>query len=81
MDKSFSGNQGIRFLYKDGSRVIFRQSGTGAVGITIRMYFEKYDTKEVLNNQFDALKEMIEFGLKISNIVDLTGKKEPDVIT
>ena len=81
VDKSVSKNQGIRFNYKDGSRVVFRQSGTGSVGMTIRIYFEKYEAKDVLQNQFVALKEMIDFGLKISKIVELTGKQNPDVIT
>ncbi len=49
--------------------------------MTIRIYFEKFEEKDILQNQFVALKDMIEFGLKISNILDLTGKKEPDVIT
>ena len=75
VDKSKSDNQGIRFNYEDGSRVVFRQSGTGSVGMTIRIYFEKFEEKDVLQNQFVALKDMIEFGLKISNILDLTGKK------
>lgn len=61
--------------------MVFRQSGTGSVGMTIRIYFEKYEEKDVLQNQFVALKEMIEFGLKISKVSDLTGKNEPDVIT
>jgi len=47
VDKSISDNQGIRFIYKDGSRVIFRQSGTGSVGTTIRIYFEKYEPERI----------------------------------
>jgi phosphoglucomutase len=39
VDKAFSKNQGLIFKYADGSRVIFRQSGTGSVGMTIRIYF------------------------------------------
>jgi phosphoglucomutase len=81
VDKSFSDNQGIRFIYKDGSRVIFRQSGTGAVGMTIRIYFEKYEPEKIDLQKEDALKHMIEFGLKTSNISEFTGKTKPDVIT
>jgi len=40
-------NQGIRFLYPNGSRFVFRLSGTGSVGATIRVYFEKLE-KSVL---------------------------------
>lgn len=43
VDKSVSKNQGLRFILNDGSRIIFRLSGTGSVGATIRIYFEKYE--------------------------------------
>ena len=43
IDHSVSANQGIRFMYPDGSRIIFRLSGTGSVGATIRIYFEKFE--------------------------------------
>ena len=44
VDKSQSLNQGLIFKYK-GGRVIFRQSGTGSEGTTLRVYFERYDNK------------------------------------
>lgn len=73
-------NQGLIFKYNNG-RVIFRKSGTGSEGITLRVYFEKYDAN-VLNLKTDeALKEIIDFGLKISDIQNTTGKLNPDVIT
>lgn len=43
VDQSVSRHQGIRFIFTDSSRVIFRLSGTGSVGATIRMYVEKYE--------------------------------------
>ena len=42
VDKSVSQKQGVRFLLSDGSRVIFRLSGTGSSGATVRVYFERY---------------------------------------
>jgi len=39
-------HQGIRFIFTDGSRIVFRVSGTGVVGATIRLYLEKYTSKE-----------------------------------
>jgi phosphoglucomutase len=51
VDKSFSKNQGLIFRYEDGSRVIFRQSGTGSVGVTIRIYFEKYEATNVFEDR------------------------------
>lgn len=46
VDGSVSKDQGIRFLYAEGSRIIFRLSGTGSEGATIRIYFEKYESEE-----------------------------------
>jgi phosphoglucomutase len=81
VDKSVSDHQGIRFIYKDGSRVIFRQSGTGSVGTTIRIYFEKYEPEKIDLPKEEALKQMIDFGLQVSRIAEFTGKTKPDVIT
>ena len=44
VDDSISAHQGIRIYTADGSRIIFRLSGTGSSGATIRMYMEKYET-------------------------------------
>lgn len=81
IDKSVSPNQGLRFVYKDGTRVVFRLSGTGSVGATIRIYFEKYEKDNIHLDNMEALKEIIELGLKLSNIEKLTGRTEPTVIT
>merc|ERR1712187_290169 len=43
VDGSVSKNQGIRIIFEDGSRIIFRLSGTGGAGATIRLYLEKYE--------------------------------------
>ena len=43
VDGSGSKNQGIRFIFEDGSRIIFRLSGTGVAGATVRLYLEKYE--------------------------------------
>lgn len=49
VDESVSLHQGIRIYTEDGARIIFRLSGTGSSGATIRMYLEKYeDAKERL---------------------------------
>ena len=42
IDGSISKNQGVRFIFDNGSRFVFRLSGTGVAGATIRMYLEKY---------------------------------------
>lgn len=62
VDKSVSKNQGIIFQFKSGSRIIFRLSGTGSVGATIRVYFDSYekDVNKLNMKTEEALKDLIE---------------------
>jgi len=83
IDGSVSNNQGVRILFVDGSRIVFRLSGTGTEGATLRIYLEAYETdshKQHLDAQI-ALAEMIKIGLQISQLVALTGCVSPTVIT
>ena len=83
VDKSESAHQGIRVLLKDGSRIVFRLSGTGTQGATIRIYIEKYEPN-VARHDMDpqeALAELIEIAEEISGVKAKTGRKAPDVIT
>ena len=83
IDGSISNNQGIRILFEDGSRIVFRLSGTGTDGATIRIYLEAFDP-DVRNHHLDAqvaLAEMIKIALKISELKERTGRDTPTVIT
>lgn len=83
VDKSVSKNQGVRVLFKDGSRIVFRLSGTGTQGATVRVYIEKYEpnvAKHDLDPQV-ALADLIEIAEMISGVKAKTGRKKPDVIT
>ena len=83
VDKSESAHQGIRVLFKDGSRIVFRLSGTGTQGATIRIYIEKYEPN-VARHDIDpqeALAELIDIAEEISGVKAKTGRKAPDVIT
>lgn len=80
VDKSVSKNQGFIFRYKDGSRFVFRLSGTGSSGATIRVYLEKYSPawdQDVTS----ALKEISDRALSLSQIHQLSGRQAPTVIT
>ncbi|ELR16875.1 Phosphoglucomutase, putative [Acanthamoeba castellanii str. Neff] len=82
-DSSVAAHQGYRFVYADGSRIIFRLSGTGSVGATIRLYVEKYEAdadKQSIDPQ-DALKPLIDLALNFSELSKYTGRHEPTVIT
>jgi phosphoglucomutase len=81
IDKSVSKNQGLRILFKDGSRIIYRLSGTGSSGATIRVYFDAYDNKNVDRETADALRPLISIGLKLGKIVETTKRESPTVIT
>lgn len=83
IDGSLSKGQGLRILFDDGSRIVFRLSGTGTQGATIRIYLEAFETdmsKQHLDAQ-EALAEMIDLALNLSMLVEKTGRKEPTVIT
>lgn len=81
VDKSISKNQGLIFSWEDGSRVIFRKSGTGSVGVTLRIYFEKYEAENILEEREKILSKLIQFGLSLSEVSKLAGREKPDVIT
>ena len=83
VDGSVSENQGVRILFEDGSRIIFRLSGTGTSGATIRLYLESYEAdqnKHGLDAQ-DALADMIAAAGEVSQLQQLTGRDKPTVIT
>ena len=83
IDGSLSVGQGIRILFDDGSRIVFRLSGTGTEGATLRIYLEAFEPN-VANHHLDAqvaLKEMIDIALEISQLKQRTGCDKPTVIT
>jgi phosphoglucomutase len=78
-----ASNQGIRFVFTDGSRFVFRLSGTGSSGATIRMYVEQYSDDESTygKDAQDVLKTIIDTALRVSKLPELTGRDKPTVIT
>jgi len=83
VDGSVSKNQGIRIIFEDGSRIIFRLSGTGVAGATIRLYLEKYEpaSGDLGKHQFEVVKPLAAIALEISKLKEFTGRNEPTVIT
>ncbi|XP_063433611.1 phosphoglucomutase-1-like [Mytilus trossulus] len=83
IDKSVSKNQGLRIIFEDDSRIIFRLSGTGSSGATVRMYIEGYesDAATFTRDPQDVLKPLIDIALEISQLRELTGRQSPTVIT
>ncbi|MBD2240024.1 alpha-D-glucose phosphate-specific phosphoglucomutase [Aulosira sp. FACHB-113] len=83
VDGSISENQGIRIGFTDGSRIVFRLSGTGTQGATLRIYLESYEpdtAKQNLDPQ-EALGNLIAIADEIAQIRTFTGREQPTVIT
>ncbi|MGZ8192978.1 MAG: alpha-D-glucose phosphate-specific phosphoglucomutase [Methylobacter sp.] len=83
VDGSLSKNQGIRIGFENGSRIIFRLSGTGTVGATLRIYVEKFEV-DASNHDQDAqvsLSELINLAEQFCEVKKRTGRIEPTVIT
>lgn len=83
VDGTTATGQGKRFIFQDGSRIVFRISGTGSSGATIRMYCDFYeDRKEFMSvDTPKAMKPLVDLALELSNIHALTGRDGPSVIT
>jgi len=83
VDGSVAKKQGIRFLMADGSRIIFRLSGTAGSGATVRMYIEQYEPNKdnLALPVADALKDLVEVALQLCDIKTFCGTETPTVIT
>ncbi|KAG9454734.1 hypothetical protein H6P81_007638 [Aristolochia fimbriata] len=83
VDGSISKHQGIRYMFADGSRLVFRLSGTGSEGATIRVYIEQYekDPSKSGRDSQEALAPLVEVALKLSKMEEFTGRSAPTVIT
>ncbi len=83
IDGSVSRNQGLRVLFEDGSRIVFRLSGTGTEGATLRVYLESFEpdpARQGVDAQ-EALGELIAIAGELSQLKARTGREAPTVIT
>ena len=82
-DQSVSRNQGVRILFDDGSRVVFRLSGTGTEGATLRVYIERYvgPDGDLGLPTGEALAPLIAAAQDVADIAGHTGMDQPSVIT
>merc|ERR1719160_1479973 len=83
VDGSVSKNQGIRFIFEDNSRIIFRLSGTGVAGATVRLYLEKYVGPDgnLGMHAFDVVEPLAVVAEELSGLKKATGRDKPTVIT
>lgn len=83
VDGSMSSNQGVRILFDDDSRIVFRLSGTGTVGATLRVYLETFEADRARHG-LDVAAVMAPLAQAASQIADIpghTGRSAPDVVT
>ncbi len=83
VDGSLSENQGLRIIFDDGSRIVYRLSGTGTTGSTLRVYIERYeaDSAKLAQDTQTALADLIKTASDLAELGKRTGRAEPDVIT
>ncbi len=83
VDGSRSDKQGVRILMADGSRVVFRLSGTGTEGATLRLYLERYEADLVRHDVpvQEALAPLVALAENVAKIQEYTGRSAPDVIS
>ncbi len=83
VDGSDSANQGIRVMFAGGSRIVYRLSGTGTVGATLRVYIERYEGPEGDLGQETqaALADLVALSRDLAVIEARIGRKAPDVVT
>jgi phosphoglucomutase len=83
VDGSRSDRQGIRILLEQGSRVVFRLSGTGTEGATMRLYLERYVADPAQHGvpTQEALAPLVALAENVAQIVAMTGRERPDVIS
>ncbi|WP_196257811.1 alpha-D-glucose phosphate-specific phosphoglucomutase [Pelagibacterium limicola] len=83
VDGSTSASQGVRIGFADGSRIVFRLSGTGTVGATLRIYLERYEAPggDHERETQEALADLVALAESVAEIGARTGRAAPSVIT
>jgi len=83
IDASRSEGQGVRIGLEGGSRIVFRLSGTGTQGATLRVYLEFFEADSAKHDQETqaAMQPLILIARELAQIETRTGRSEPDVIT
>ncbi len=76
-----STKNGLIVRFTDGSRIVYRLSGTGSSGATIRVYLERFSKTDLRNDPLKMLTEILKIAMSISEIPERTGKHQADVVT
>jgi phosphoglucomutase len=83
IDSSVTSRQGIRLCFEDDARIIYRLSGTGTEGATLRIYLETFEpdpARHIQETQV-ALADLIQVADHVAQIEQRTGRAQPSIIT
>jgi phosphoglucomutase len=82
VDESVAAGQGIRIYFREDGRAVFRLSGTGTQGATLRVYLERYETDPARHHLelAEALADVTAAALEVAEITARTGRSAPSVI-
>ncbi len=76
-----STKNGLIINFENGSRIVYRLSGTGSSGATLRVYLENYNRTDLKEDPHEMLEDLLEIAMEIAEITARTGKQHADVIT
>ena len=76
-----STKNGLIINFENGSRIVYRLSGTGSSGATLRVYLENYNRTDLKEDPYEMLEDLLEIAMEIAEITARTGKQHADVIT
>ncbi len=77
VDGTTSSHQGLRILFENEARIVFRLSGTGTQGATVRVYFEAYNPGDAEQ----AIAQLVEIAMQVSQLQQRSGRDSASVIT
>ena len=80
VDHSSTAN-GLRILFADGSRIVYRLSGTSSTGATLRVYIERFSRDNLAAEPRQMVDDLLKIAAELAEIEKRTGKKEADVTT
>ncbi len=83
IDGGRSERQGVRILFDDGARLVYRLSGTGTAGATLRLYVERYEPRDgrLDLDPADALADLVAAALALAEVGPRTGRERATVVT
>lgn len=76
-----STKNGLVIKFEDGSRIVYRLSGTGTSGATLRVYLERFEKDNLNADPLEMLKDVLKIASDVAEIETRTGKQKADVIT